>query len=401
MLVNNCRLVTNKKILIIVENLPLPFDRRVWQEATTLKESGNEVFIICPKGKGYHSSYELINGIHIYRHPLYFEAHGAFGYLIEYSIAIFWEFILAFKIYFRHGFDVIQACNPPDLIFLSAIPFKLLGKKFVFDHHDINPELYIAKFHRKDFFYKIILLLEKFTFRLADMTIATNESYKKIAVERGGIEPNKVHIVRSGPKLERLKLMEPKEELKRGKKYLISYVGVIGQQEGIDHLLEALEILINDLEFSDFLCIICGDGPALTSMKHLSHKKELNSFVKFSGRIPDNELMEVLNTADVCVNPDICNEMNDRSTMNKIMEYMALKKPIVQYDLKEGRFSAQNASLYAKPNNRKDFAKKILYLFNNPDLRKKMGEFGYNRIKTELSWSIEAPKYLKAYHDLF
>lgn len=401
MLVNERKSLQDKKILIIVENLPLPFDRRVWQEANTLKDNGAEVFIICPKGKGYEASYELTNDIHIYRHPLPFEAKGAIGYLIEYSVAGVWELFLALKIFFKHGFDVIQACNPPDLIFLTALPFKLLGKKFIFDHHDINPELYIAKFGKKDFFYKIMLFLEKMTFRLADISIATNNSYREIAINRGRMKPEKVFVVRSGPKLDRLKLMKPIKKLKRGRKYLIGYVGVIGQQEGIDHLLNALEFLINERKFRDFYCIICGGGPALGSMIKLVENKNLGEYVKFTGRIPDDELLDVLNTSDICVNPDVWNEMNDKSTMNKIMEYMALKKPIVQYDLTEGRFSAGEASLYAKPNDIYDFADKILYLFNNLEKRKEMGEFGYLRVKNELSWEYESPKLLVAYSSLF
>lgn len=389
-----------KKVLIIVENLPLPFDRRVWQEANTLKINGAKVFIICPKGKNYKKSHEIINGIHIYRHPLPVEGNGALGYLIEYSLSVFWEIFLSFKILFKHGFDIIHACNPPDLIFLTALPFKLFGKKFIFDHHDINPELYVAKFLRKDVFYKLMLFFEKMTFGLADISIATNNSYRMIAINRGGMKPENVYVVRSGPKLERLRILEPLVELKRERKYLIGYVGVIGQQEGIDHLLESLKILIDKYRFDDFFCIICGGGPVLEQIKNLSKKLGLTDYVEFTGRIPDKQLLEILNTADVCVNPDTWNEMNDKSTMNKIMEYMALKKPIVQYDLKEGRFSAQKASLFAKPNDREDFADKIYQLFQNPELRKDMGEFGYKRVKEELRWENEEPKLIKAYRDL-
>lgn len=393
--------LTGKKILIIVENLPLPFDRRVWQEANSLISAGAEVSIICPKGKGYEKPYECLNNIHIYRHNLPAEGNGVIGYLKEYSAALFWEFLLSIKILFKHGFDVIQACNPPDLIFLVALPFKLLGKKFVFDHHDINPELYIAKFGKKNIFYMLMLLFEKLTFKTADISIATNESYKKIAISRGSMPIDKVTVVRSGPKLDRLKILSPNYELKYGKSILISYVGVIGQQEGIDHLLESLSLLVNKYDRKDFHCTICGGGPALDSMIEYAEKLNLNTYVDFTGRIPDEHLLSVLNTADICVNSDVWNEMNDKSTMNKIMEYMALGKPIVQYDLAEGRFSAQEASLYAKPNDRVDFAKKIIELIDDQVKREEMGCYGKKRIESELQWKYEEPKLISAYKKLF
>jgi len=199
-----------RKVLIIVENLPSPFDRRVWQEATTLYEDGYQVSIICPTGKGYETKYEVIDGIHIYRHNLPLEAEGALGYLLEYSSALFWEFFLAWRVLLTRGFDAIHACNPPDNIFLVAGFFKLFGKKFLFDHHDINPELYEAKFGKRDFFFKIMLAWERWTFKLADVSIATNESYKSIAIERGKMSPDKVFVVRSGPKLDRLKIVPPR-----------------------------------------------------------------------------------------------------------------------------------------------------------------------------------------------
>ena len=228
-----------KRILIIVENLPSPFDRRVWQEANTLRDAGYEVSIICPIGQGYESRYEVIDNIHIYRHPLPLEASGALGYLLEYSAALFWEFYLAMRVLLTRGFDAIHACNPPDNMFLVGGFFKLFGKRFLFDHHDINPELYEAKFQRRDILYKLMLLWERLTFKIADVSIATNESYKKIAIERGGMSEDRVFVVRSGPKLDRLKVIPPVPELKKGKEYLVGYVGVIGAQEGIDYLLDA------------------------------------------------------------------------------------------------------------------------------------------------------------------
>lgn len=391
-----------RRILILVENLPSPFDRRVWQEATTLHDHGYKVSIICPTGKGYETEYEVIEGIHIHRYHLPFEAEGAKGYLVEYSLALFHTFRLAWKVQFSRGFDVIHACNPPDLLFLIGGFFKLfMRKKFLFDHHDINPELYEAKFGRRDSFYKLLVLFERWTFKIADVSIATNESYKRIAIERGGMDSTKVFVVRSGPKLDRLRILPPKVELKRGRKYLVGYVGVMGAQEGIDLLLQAASYLIKDLKRSDVHFGLVGGGTSLEEMKQMAIDLGIDNFVTFTGRVSDQELLEMLNTSDVCVNPDVANEMNDKSTMNKIMEYMALGKPIVQFDLTEGRISAQEASLYAKRNDPVDMAHKISKLLDDPDLRECMGKFGRNRVKNELEWQYEAPKLLAAYDVVF
>jgi len=391
-----------RRVLILVENLPSPFDRRVWQEATTLHANGYEVSIICPTGKGYESRYEEIEGIHIYRYKLPLEAEGAKGYAIEYSLALFHTFRLAWKVLFQRGFDIIHACNPPDLLFLIGGFFKLtMGKKFLFDHHDINPELYEAKFGRRDFFYKLMVLFERWSFNTSDVSIATNESYKKIAIERGGMDPDKVYVVRSGPKLDRLKVLPPVEALKKGRRFLVGYVGVMGAQEGIDLLLESARYLIQDLGRTDVQFGLVGGGTSLDQMKALAEKMGIADYVTFTGRVPDQQLLEMLNTADVCVNPDVANDMNDKSTMNKIMEYMALGKPIVQFDLVEGKYSAQQASLYAAKNDPVDMAKKIVELLDDPERRARMGEYGRNRVINELEWEYEAPKLLAAYERLY
>lgn len=388
-----------KHVLVIVENLPVPFDRRVWQEASTLKDNGAKVSIICPQRKGYELRYEVIDGIEIYRHNLPVEARGAMGFLAEYSIALFWEFILSWKIFFRKRFHVIHGCNPPDLIFLVAIGFKAFKVKYVFDHHDINPELYIAKYRRKGFFYSLMLLLERMTFATANFSIATNESYKEIALKRGKMPPEKIQVVRSGPNVSRLKLVPPDPQYLKGKKYLLGYVGVIGEQEGLDLLLESMKYITDKRQ--DIQLAIIGGGSDLVRIKELSDKMGLNNFVDFYGRVPDDIMISILNTATVCVNPDKPTEMNNLSTMNKIMEYMALKKPIVQFDLKEGRFSAGEASLYAKCGDTVDFANKIIYLVNNQEIRENMGEFGYKRVLNELSWEFESVKLRKFYRMVF
>jgi glycosyltransferase involved in cell wall biosynthesis len=391
-----------RRVLFIVENLPSPFDRRVWQEATTLRDNGYGVAIICPTGKGYEKKYENIDGIDIYRHDLPTEGSGAAGYLVEYVSALWWEAKLAWKVHRKHGFDVIHACNPPDNIFVIGWFYKrFFGRRFLFDHHDINPELYIAKFGRKDFFYQVMLAWERWTFKTADVSIATNESYKKIAIERGGMKAEKVYVVRSGPSLERLKVLPPKPELRKGKDFLVGYVGVMGKQEGVHYLLEAVKYIVEEMGRKDIHFGIVGGGTELDELKQLAIDLGVGDYVTFTGRVPDQEMLEMLNTADVCVNPDVYNEMNDKSTMNKIMEYMALGKPIVQFDLTEGRFSAQEASLYAERNDPIDMAKKIVELIDDPEKRKSMGEFGRNRVINELEWKYEAPKLLAAYDALF
>jgi glycosyltransferase involved in cell wall biosynthesis len=392
-----------RRVLVIVENLPSPFDRRVWQEATTLRDAGYEVSIICPVGRGYATERFLIkDGIHIYRHGLPLEGVGALGYAVEYSAALFWEFVLAFKVLFTRGFDVVHACNPPDLIFLVGGFFKVFfGKKFIFDHHDVNPELYEAKFGRRDIFYKLVLLAERLTFKAASISIATNESYKKVAVERGGMPPERVFVVRSGPKLDLLKVTPPVEALKCGRKFLVGYVGVMSKQEGIEYLLEAAAHIVKIMGRTDIHFGLVGGGTSFDQLVLYARQLGITDYVSFTGRVPDQQMLDVLNTSDVCVNPDVANEMNDKSTMNKIMEYMALGKPIVQFDLTEGRYSAQAASLYAKRNDAVDMAEKIVALLDDPARREAMGIFGRERVENELEWKYEAPKLLAAYEKLF
>jgi glycosyltransferase involved in cell wall biosynthesis len=390
-----------RRVLFLVENLPSPFDRRVWQEATTLRDAGYAVSIICPTGKGYETKFESIGGIDIYRYALPAEAEGALGYLIEYSAALAFTFLLSWKVLFRQGFDVVHACNPPDLFFLIGGFWKLFGKKFLFDHHDANPELYEAKFGRRGAFWKLMVLLEKLTFRTADVSLATNESYKRIALTRGGMPAEKVFVVRSGPSLERMKVQPAVESLKRNKKYLVGYVGVMGKQEGIDYLLRSAAHIVHDLGRTDVHFGLVGGGTSLDEMKRLAAELGLADYVTFTGRVPDAEMLAMLNTADVCVNPDVANEMNDISTMNKVMEYMALGKPMVQFDLAEGRFSAQQASLYARRNNAIDFALKIVELLDDAEKRAAMGAFGRRRVLEELEWRHEVPKLLAAYDAVF
>jgi glycosyltransferase involved in cell wall biosynthesis len=393
--------LSGKKILIIVENLPVPFDRRVWQESLALVSAGAEVSVVCPKGKGYEADHEVLEGVNVYRHALPSEGDSAAGYLREYASALFHESRLAWRVYFSRGLDAIHGCNPPDLIFLVALPFKLLGKKFVFDHHDINPELYEAKFNRRGFFWRLLVLFERLTFFFADIVISTNESYRRIAVERGHKRADRVFVVRSGPDLRRVRLMPIDSSWKKGRQHLVGFVGVIGDQEGIDLLLASVQHLVREMGRIDIQFVLVGDGPSRKRMEALSIEMGLADFVTFLGRAPDEQLFSVLSSADVCVNPDRVNPMNNLSTMNKILEYMVMKKPIVQFDVVEGRVSAAEASVYAKPNDPVDFAEKIVELLADPARRERAGEVGRARIENELSWAHQIPKLIEAYTTLF
>lgn len=383
------------RILIIVENLPVPFDTRVWKQALALTRNGYEVFTICPKGRGFTKTHEKIEGIHIYRHPMPREGNGAIGYIIEYALALFWEFVYSWWIFTRHGFSIIQGCNPPDTIFIIAGPFKLFGVKYIFDHHDVCPELYEAKFGTKIFMYKLQTWLERLTFRTSNVVMSTNETYRQVAINRGGMNSTDVFVVRNGPDIDRFRPVAPNDDLKKGKQFLVGYVGTMAIQEGIDILLKvACSIQTRGRRDVHFICV--GGGPGLDDLRAMCASMHLDDTVDFPGRVSDEKLLEILSTADVCVNPDRVNSMNDMSTMIKIMEYMALAKPIVQFDLKEGRYSAQDASLYAE-DSIEDFADKIVWLLDHPKDRSSMGKFGRNRVYKTLAWQHSIPNLLSAY----
>ena len=395
---NSVKVLQNIKVLIIVENLPVPFDRRVWMEANTLKNAGYEISIICPQSQGFEKSYEVLDGIHIYRHPMPPDISSTLGYLWEYSVAVYWEFRLAQRVWRERGFDIVHICNPPDLLFLTAVWYKLLhGVRVIFDHHDINLEMYEAKYGRRDIFYYGLSLVERLTFTTADLVISTNESYRKIALNRGHKHTKDVVVVRSGPELSRFQPTAPNPIYRKGRKYLVGYVGVMGEPEGIEYLLESIRYIIHTLGHRDIQFMLIGSGPLFEQLQELTEKLKVSEFVEFTGRIPDSELVKRLSSCDVCVNPDKKIPYNNLSTMNKIMEYMAMGKPIVQFDLLEGRKTAADASLYARGNEPLDFAEKILELLKNPELREKMGRIGRNRMEGKLEWKYQALKLLTAY----
>lgn len=389
------------RVLIVVENLPVPFDRRVWMEATTLKQAGYEVSVICPKGKGYEDEYEVIEGIHIYRHPISPDISSVVGYLTEYATAVYWEFRMAQRVWRERKFDIVHICNPPDLLFITAGWFKLFhGVKVIFDHHDLAPEMYVAKYNRKDFFYYGLRLVERLTYATADLAIATNQSHQEVAMTRGKMPRDRVHIVRSAPDLNRFRQMPANPDYRRGRKYLVGYMGVMGEPEGIDYLLRIVQQITQVQGRTDIHFMLIGGGPALEKMQQLSKELGVDEFVEFTGFKSGDELLERLSSADVCVEPSPATEYNQNCTMNKILEYMALGRPIVQFDLREGRRSAEDASYYVTPNDELEFAEKLLQLLDLPEARAKMGQEGQRRMRDMLEWRHQGPKLLAAYEQV-
>ncbi len=388
------------KVLILVENLSVPFDRRVWQESSTLARNGWQVSVICPRMVD-RRSFEMLEGVAIYRYPLPFTARGALGYVIEYPWAMAMTFFYALYVFARRGFRIIHACNPPDLFFLVALPFKLFGVRFLFDQHDLSPETYLSKFNgRRDAVYRLLHRLERWTYRTANAVIATNESYRRTAIERGGLNQQHVWVVRSAPDLKRFVPTRPNPTLKKGKPFLVAYLGTMGQQDGLDYLLRSVSTLRHQQNRTDIQFTLMGGGENLASLRDYARELKLEDVVEFTGRVSNETVCEVLSTADLCVAPDPINPLNDKSTMNKILEYMAMSKPIVSYRLTESAFSAGDAAVFAADNDEADFARKIIELLAHPEQRERMGRSGYARLKDELSWEHSSEQLLAAYKSL-
>jgi glycosyltransferase involved in cell wall biosynthesis len=385
-------------VCIIVENLPVPVDRRVWCEARALHDAGYVVSVICPKGKNScMASYEILDGIHIYRHRVW-EASGAIGYLLEYAVALVAEFYLVLKVFSRSRFKVLQGCNPPDTIFLIGLVLKPFGVRYIFDHHDLSPEVFEAKFGgARGLFYRLARLAERWSFRVADVSIATNESFKEVAMERGGKRSEKVFVVRNFPDLTAFRRGPVLPEIKHGKPLLVAYVGFMGQQDGLDLLLESIEHLVKHEKRQDTHFLFIGKGSMLPELQETATKKGLDGFVTFTGQLPHDQVVNYLSNADVGVAPDPKTPMNDNSTMIKIFEYMALGLPVVLFDLKEGRRSAGPAALYAKPNDPIDFATQVSRLLDSADLRTQLGASGRKRIEDNMNWDAEKITLLQAY----
>lgn len=392
----------SRRVLIVVENLPVPLDRRVWLEATSLVEAGYQVSVICPMGRGWTEAREDIQGVHIYRYPEPVEAHsGAVAYAREYLHALWHMFRLARVVRREQGFDVIHGCNPPDLIFLLGLRYRMSGVRYLFDHHDVCPELFEAKFNKRGLLYQVMLIWERMTFAVADVSMATNESFRKIAIRRGKMDPQDVFVIRSAPKVETFLPGPGNTGYRKGAKTVMGYVGVIGQQEGMDLLVQAAEHLIRKLDKRDVHFLIIGFGPTLEEVKADVAARGLERYFTFTGALFGDDMLEALNAIDIGVSPDPKNAMNDISTMNKVMEYMTLEKPVVQFDLTEGRASAADASLYARANDPVDFADKIAWLIDHPEDGRQMGQVGRRRVLEALSWQHSVPHLLAAYDRVF
>jgi len=384
-------------VLIVVENLPVPLDRRVWQESCALRDAGYEVVVICPKMRGYNAPYEHLDGIHIYRHWISDEAGGLLGFLGEYASALWGEWWLAWKAWRRHRFQIIHLCNPPDLLFLIAWPFKLLfGTKVIFDIHDVWPEFFEAKFQRRDLFYWGVRAAERLTYALADVALATNQSVRDVALERGGKQPWEVFIVRTAPKIASGHF-QPDPTLKKGRQHLVGYVGVMGNADGVVHLVEAAHHITHTRGRSDVQFLLMGTGPEHANLVQRRDELGLGRCVDLPGRVSNEFLFTALQTIDVGVACDPINAYNDHCTMNKTLEYMAFGKPQVLFDVREGRFSAGDAALYVPETSAARLGDAILELLDHPETRERMGQIGRERIHNELSWDRSVAQLLRAY----
>ena len=389
------RIVT--AVCIVVENLPVPLDRRVWKEACALRDAGYRVSVICPKGKGFSAGYEALDGIEIYRHRAW-EASGIAGYFLEYSVALAAEFYLALKVFARTRFRILQACNPPDTIFLIGLLLKPLGVRFIFDQHDLGPELFEAKFgKRSGLLYRLARLFELCSYRVASTCIVTNESFRDIAIARGGKRAESVFVVRNCPDLTTFRRSQLRVGNKFGRSLLVVYVGFMGTQDGLDLLLDSIEHIVKRENRQDTHFLLVGGGTVLSELQEVIAKKHLAAFVTVTGQVSHDEVATYLSHADVGVAPDPKNAMNDNSTMIKIFEYMAFSLPVVLFDLKEGRRTAGPAALYAVPNDPVDFANQIARLLNSEELRQELGEYGRKRIEERLNWETEKVSLLRAY----
>lgn len=383
------------RALIVVENLSVPFDRRVWQEATALRDAGWQVDVICPQGQTQDTEPEVdLDGVRIHRYPLVAAIGGPLGFVQEYGAALWHSIRLARRL---GPIDVVHLCNPPDLMFLVSKAVR--GRpRVLFDQHDLVPELYLSRFGRgRDAVYRAVCLMERLTYRAADVVVTTNESYRAVALDRGGVDPRDVFVVRSAPAVDRFHMVEPDPALRKGAPHLLCYLGVMGPQDGVDYALRALASLRDDVGRTDWHAAFVGAGDAFDDLVALSRSLGLTDLVTFTGRIPDADLLTRLATADVCLAPDPKNPLNDASTMNKIMEYMAMARPIVSFDLCEARVSAGDAAVYAPPNDEAAFAKLISELLDSPDARRRMGEAGAARVRGPLSWEHSRAALLAAY----
>ena len=394
---------SGRRVLVIVQNLPVPFDRRVWLEATSLTAAGYAVSVICPKAKGYTAGFERLEGVEVYRYDLPIDAQGAAGFALEFAWCFLCSFVLSVRVAVAgRGFDVIHACNPPETYWLLAWFWRVFGKRFLFDHHDLSPEMYAAKFGRDSgLLYHALLYLERMSFRAADVVMTTNGSHRRIAQERGGVAPEEVFVVRSGPDVARFRRFDPDPTWKNGKPFLLVYLGEMCKQDGVDHLVRAVRILRQDLRRDDLHAIFVGGGPEQPLIRAYADEQGVGDICTFTGRVSDDDLCRILSSADVAVDPDPKTAWSDQSTMNKIMEYMFFGLPIVCYDLTEHKVSARDAALYVEANSERALANGISDLLDDDARRARMSSYGAERVREKLAWQHSVPPLLAAYDAVF
>lgn len=385
-------------VLYLIEDGSYTFDNRVIRETRALIQDGWDVTVICPKGPKdpfYRSEGEHLR-VYFYPKP---EAISVQGHIFEHGVSILAMSFLAWFIFLRHGFHVIHACNPMDILWIPSLPFKLFGVRYIFDHHDLSPELYLCRGEGDEhsLFFRALFWLEKMSFRFANVVISTNESYKKIAIDRGRKQADDVFVVRNGPDLEKFKPVPPRTDLKGEGEILVGYLGNMNPQDGVDYLLRAAEDIVKRRGSRNIKFVLVGGGSHQATLVKMSIDMGLADCVTFTGRVPDDVMLSTLSACDICVQPDPRNPLNDKSTMNKVMEYMALEKPVIAFDLTETRVSCGEAALYSEPNSEADLADKILELAANQTLRSQMGLLGRKRVEEKLAWSYSVPNLLAAY----
>ena len=389
------------RVLIIVQNLPVPFDRRVWLECHALVAAGYEVSVVCPKGKG-DPAYQVIDGVHIYKYRPYAPGGSKLSFVTEYVYSFLATAWLTVKARRSGRFRVLQACNPPDIFWPIALVLRALDRtKFVFDHHDLCPELFQSRFpDGPSLPYRGLLALERRTHRTADHVISTNDSYRSIAIVRSGKSPSDVTVVRTGPDPDRLLRGAVKPELRRGHRYLAAYIGVMGPQDGVDIVVRAADVVVHELHRSDIAFTLIGSGDCYAELVALRDELNLAGHVEFTGRAPDELVADIMSAADVGLSPDPLNPLNDVSTMNKTMEYMAYELPVVAFDLRETRVSAGDAAVYVRPNDVHEYARAIVALMDDEPRRAQLGKIGRVRVEQELAWQHQQRAYVSVYRAL-
>jgi glycosyltransferase involved in cell wall biosynthesis len=389
------------RVLIIVQNLPVPFDRRVWLECNALTAAGYDVTVICPRGRN-DPSRQILDGVTLLKYRPYAPGGRAVGFVMEYAYSFLATARLVLSARRRGPFDVVQACNPPDIFWPIARWLRRRdGSRFVFDHHDLCPELFDSRFPEgKQLPRRGLVALERATFRTADHVVSTNASYAEIALRRGDKRPANVTVVRTGPDPERLRRRETVPALRRGRKHLVAYIGVMGPQDGVDLAIRAAAHVVHDLGREDVSFTFMGAGDCYDEIVALRDTLGLRDYVELPGRVPDETVINVLSTADVGLSPDPKNPLNDLSTMNKTLEYMAFGMPVVAFDLKETRVSANGAGCYVASGDVAAYARAIVALLDDAEKREDMGREGRLRIEKELGWPHQRDAYVGVYDRL-